>query len=74
MSEAGVFVEVALLFDVVDPLTPSERLLIVGNMADEVKIAHLVLARFAAQLFKENAVLLELVDNRLLLALRVPGD
>ena len=74
MSEAGVFVEVALLFDVADPLTPSERLLIVGNMADEVKIAHLVLTRFTAQLFEENTMLLELVDNRLLLALRVPGD
>ena len=49
-GDAGILIEHALFLDTIGPLTARQGPLVVSNMADEVKIAHLFLASLAPQL------------------------
>ena len=43
VSKACVFIQIPLLLHVVGPLAPRERFLVVGDVADEIEVAHLFL-------------------------------
>lgn len=70
--DAGILIEHALFLDTIGPLTARQGPLVVSNMADEVKVAHLLLSSLEPQLIQEYATRAQLIDNRLLLMFRVP--